>query len=47
MKDLLYKLKDNAMNTSIKYGYTPNEEEITQNMEQIAATLAGFACEGV
>ena len=47
MKDLLYKLKDNAMNTSIKYGYTPNEEEITHNLEQIAANLEGLASEDV
>ena len=47
MKDLLYKLKDNAMNTSIKYGYTPNEEEITHNLEQIAANLESLASEDV
>ena len=35
------------MNTSIKYGYTPNEEEITHNLEQIAANLEGFASEDV
>ena len=35
------------MNTSIKYGYTPNEDVITHNLEQIAANLEGLASEEV
>ena len=35
------------MNTSIKFGYTPNDDVITHNLEQIAANLEGLASEEV